>query len=60
MLLQQLTEEQRTVVGKIVVSIENDRQEAFFIEGRGGSGKTFVYETLYHILHGKGYKVRKP
>ena len=29
----------------------------FFIDGPGGTGKTFVYKTLYHILCGKNYKV---
>ncbi|CAG5059903.1 unnamed protein product [Parnassius apollo] len=32
--------------------------KCFFIDGPGGTGKTFIYKTLYYMLTGKRYRVK--
>lgn len=46
---------QLEVVDKILSSCNNDQAESksFFIDGPGGTGKTFIYKTLYYILSGR-------
>ncbi|XP_043463102.1 uncharacterized protein LOC122501545 [Leptopilina heterotoma] len=55
-----LNEKQKEVVDRILNTVDdqdsnNDR--CFFIHGPGGSGKTFIYTTLYHILKSQGRKM---
>lgn len=33
------------------------RLKSFFIEGHGGSEKSFVCKTLYHIISGQNHKI---
>ena len=51
-----LTDEQRIVFDTVLESITSDatrdRPQAFFVDGPGGSGKTFLYETLVHHTRG--------
>jgi hypothetical protein len=44
--------EQRNAFNKVVESVENDLGKVFFLSGAGGTGKTFVYNTLAHHLRG--------
>ncbi|XP_044005535.1 uncharacterized protein LOC122850453 [Aphidius gifuensis] len=48
-----LNEEQKAVVDTIsnrVVDENSSESKCFFIDGPGGSGKTYIYITLYHLL----------
>ena len=48
-----LNRDQREIVDKILrVSnvIDYNSSRCFYIDGPGGSGKTFVYTTLYNLL----------
>ena len=38
----------------ILQSIENNHGQTFFIDGYGGTGKTYLYETICHAIHSKG------
>ena len=46
---------QSEVVTAIINACNNQqtRSRCFFIDGPGGTGKTFVYKTLYYILTGR-------
>lgn len=45
-------------VQKCNISISNNElNNCFFINGPGGSGKTFIYKTLYYLLSGNGKNV---
>lgn len=50
-----LNPEQKSAFDEIVNAIECPelQQRAFFIDGPGGSGKTFLYNTLMHYIRGK-------
>jgi primosomal protein N' len=41
-----LNEDQRAIYNAILKSIDNHTFECFFIDGPGGTGKTFLYNTL--------------
>lgn len=58
----QLNEKQKEIVDKILeVVISEDKTKlsntCFYLDGPGGSGKTYVYTTLYHLLKSKGKKI---
>ena len=58
----QLNSEQRMIVYKVLYAArnENDNYEGtncIFVKGQGGSGKTYLYETIYHILNSENIKV---
>ena len=36
---------------------EHKNHDSFHIDGPGGSGKTFIYTTLYHILKSNAKKI---
>ena len=38
----------------IVNAVTNKTEECFFLHGPGSTGKTYVYNTLCHYLHGQG------
>lgn len=54
-----LNEEQRNAYDKITKAISNKplSENLFFIDGPGGSGKTYVYANLIHFMNGIGGKV---
>lgn len=57
---QLLKGKQIEVVNSILQAVNNTASETkcFFIDGPGGTGKTFIYKTLYYMLTGKRYKVK--
>lgn len=54
-----LNNDQSNIVNKIIDSLQNTSpvSKAFFIDGPGGTGKTFLYKTLTHILRSQRKKV---
>ena len=52
----QLNTDQAIAVNTILKAVDNKQliKKAFFIDGPGGTGKTFVYNTVTRILRGKG------
>uniref|UniRef100_A0ABD2WRH7 ATP-dependent DNA helicase n=1 Tax=Trichogramma kaykai TaxID=54128 RepID=A0ABD2WRH7_9HYME len=55
----QLSEEQKKIVDTIIDSTQSnyDGNNCFYINGPGGSGKTFIYTTIYKLLTSKGIGV---
>ena len=51
-----LNKEQREAFSKIIEAVENPHQQIryFFLDGPGGSGKTYLYATLLSFVRGKG------
>ncbi|KAJ7628199.1 PIF1-like helicase-domain-containing protein, partial [Mycena polygramma] len=49
-----LNEEQRQAFDKIVDSVRQRRGNLYFLNGPGGTGKTFVYNTACHRVRGEG------
>src|SRR5271155_3649723 len=45
---------QRAAFDAIVTAVENKSGKTFFLHGPGGTGKTYVYNTLYYFLRGQG------
>jgi hypothetical protein len=57
---QMLNEGQRTAANQIVAAYQNQSTagtSCFFIDGPGGTGKTYLYNTLFHLLKGRGIGV---
>ena len=52
-----LNAEQKSVVDSVIQVLETGESQFFFVDGPGGSGKTFVYTTLYHLLLSRGITV---
>ena len=55
--VEMLTTEQRTVYDAVIDALQSedtDHGHAFYVDGPGGSGKTFLYETLIHAVHAQG------
>lgn len=52
--LQKLTDEQKTAFNKIMQAVEGDNGGFFFLYGYGGTGKTFVWNTLSAAVRCKG------
>ncbi len=46
--------DQRAAFDAIVQAIESKSGQCFFLHGPGGTGKTFIYNTLCHFLRGQG------
>ncbi|VDP42085.1 unnamed protein product [Heligmosomoides polygyrus] len=44
-----LNSEQKLVVDDLLSAINQPEGQCFFLDGPGGSGKTFVYTTIYHL-----------
>ncbi|XP_074096363.1 uncharacterized protein LOC141525698 [Cotesia typhae] len=60
---KKLNEKQKEIVDIVLNLInhsdENSNQNrCFYIDGPGGSGKTFIYTTLWHLLRSAGRKVQ--
>ncbi|KAL6581830.1 hypothetical protein OROMI_005844 [Orobanche minor] len=53
-LLSSLTDEQRAIHDKILNAVANDKGGLFFVYGYGGTGKTFVWNTLSAAIRAKG------
>ena len=58
----QLNSEQRMIVDKVLYAARNENENyegtnCIFVKGQGGSGKTYLYETIYHILNSENIKV---
>src|SRR5271156_6793793 len=45
---------QRAAFDAIVTAVENKSGQTFFLHGPGGTGKTYVYNTLCYFLRGQG------
>ncbi|XP_072153727.1 ATP-dependent DNA helicase pif1-like [Bemisia tabaci] len=57
-MIDNLNEEQREIFTEISKSImKTDNTNRFFIDGPGGTGKTFLYRALYHHLKHNNKKV---
>ncbi|XP_019198166.1 PREDICTED: uncharacterized protein LOC109191991 [Ipomoea nil] len=52
-LVQKLTDEQRQVYDTVLTSISSNTGGLFFVYGYGGTGKTFVWQTLSAALRSK-------
>ena len=50
----QLNAEQRYAHDRIVSSTETHAGQIFFLSGPGGTGKTFVYNTICNTIRGRG------
>jgi len=48
---KKLNDEQREIVDFILNRLDNNIRNnyCFYIDGLGGSGKTFIYTTIYHL-----------
>jgi primosomal protein N' len=49
-----LNEEQRAVYDKIMSAVDTDQGGLFFVDGPGGTGKTYLYRVLLTTLHNQG------
>ena len=45
---------QRSSFDAIVNAVKSQSGQTFFLHGPGGTGKTYVYNTLCYFLHGQG------
>lgn len=51
---QRLNADQRQAFDEIINSIMNKRGNMFFVNGPGGTGKTFLYQALCHRVRSEG------
>ena len=49
-----LNEDQRSAYERVLDSVRSSHGRMFFLNGPGGTGKTFVYNTLCHQLRSEG------
>jgi len=57
-LISQLNQEQKIVFDQIMGSVNGESNDTcFFLDGPGGSGKTFLYNTLMSTIRGMGKTV---
>ena len=54
---RKLNEEQKSVVDAVLSAAQDHDNNYFFIDGPGGTGKTFVYNTAYSLLIGMKKRV---
>src|SRR5258707_10312514 len=52
--LDKLNADQHSAFDKIISAITNSTGETFFLHGAGGTGKTFLYNTLCYYLRSQG------
>lgn len=52
--IPKLNEDQRKAFDAIMDAVNADNGKCFFLSGPGGTGKTFVYNTLCHALRAQG------
>jgi hypothetical protein len=55
--IAQLNTEQRHAYEQIISSVELQAGHTFFLNGPGGTGKTFVYNTVCNTVRGNGWIV---
>ncbi|XP_010446027.1 PREDICTED: uncharacterized protein LOC104728793 [Camelina sativa] len=53
-LIQTLNDKQKEVYGAVINSIDHGRGKLFFLNGPGGTGKTYVYKTIISRLRSQG------
>ncbi|CAG8494137.1 10168_t:CDS:2 [Cetraspora pellucida] len=54
----QLNPKQLSAINEILSAIEDrSSNTCFFVDGPGGTGKTFLYQTLCHILRGRDINI---
>ncbi|KAL6585413.1 hypothetical protein OROMI_002057 [Orobanche minor] len=53
-LFSSLSDEQQAIHDKILTAVANDKGGLFFIYGYGGTGKTFIWNTLSAAIRAKG------
>ena len=52
-----LNQDQKNAFEEIIAAVEGkSAQNLSFIDGPGGSGKTYLYECLLHVVRGRGQK----
>lgn len=57
-MVAKMNDGQKACFDTIVRAVTDDPQTAhFYLQGPGGTGKTFVYKALYHHFSGKGKRV---
>jgi len=52
--IQLFNQDQRSAFNLINQAVQSHSGQSFFLHGPGGTGKTFVYNTLCHYLRGQG------
>ena len=52
--MERLNPDQRNAFDKIVEAVNTGSGKTFFLHGPGGTGKTYVYNTLCYFLRGQG------
>lgn len=53
--VEQLNTEQRIGFDQIMECVRNKRAQVFFIDGLGGTGKTFLYKALIATVRAEGH-----
>ncbi|XP_073120339.1 uncharacterized protein [Henckelia pumila] len=53
--IKQLNEEQKVAYDQILHHVNNNIPNAFFIDGPGGTGKTFLYRALLATIYSAGH-----
>jgi hypothetical protein len=56
-MLASLKPTQREHYDKIIAAIHSDQGKCFFLDGPGGSGKSYLYQTLTHNVRAQGKSV---
>lgn len=52
--VQTLNEEQHAAYRTVIASVNSNNAKLFFLNGPGGTGKTYVYNTICHKLRSEG------
>lgn len=55
--VRQLNNDQRMAFDRIMESVQHGHGSTFFLDGPGGTGKTFVYNTLCYRVRSEGWIV---
>ncbi|KIJ19274.1 hypothetical protein PAXINDRAFT_28683, partial [Paxillus involutus ATCC 200175] len=53
--MAQLNDEQCDAFHCVTDSVSHDSEKVFFVNGPGGTGKTFLYNTICHAMRGEGW-----
>ncbi|RCN51900.1 hypothetical protein ANCCAN_01988 [Ancylostoma caninum] len=56
-LYETLNTNQKSAADDILAALNREQQRCFFIDGPGGTGKTYLYTTIYNIATGQRRKV---